>query len=79
MIEAIRFRAEGALMVLQVLYRKTGNYYDREAEWRDASVEDMLNAAAFMRTDVDRLYDRVSALESAARETKARDFVQRFE
>lgn len=49
-IEAIRFRAEGAFIVLQVLERveRSGHYsYDTSGSWRDAKVEDMLEAARF--------------------------------
>jgi hypothetical protein len=49
-IEAIRFRAEGEFIVLQVLesQKRSGSYsYDIPAAWRDAKVEDMLDAARF--------------------------------
>lgn len=49
-IEAIRFRAEGEFIVLQVLERaERAEYYTYSASgsWRDAKVEDMLEAARF--------------------------------
>lgn len=48
-IEAIRFRAEGALIALQVKERKERVHYsyDSGAEWRDATVEDLLAVARF--------------------------------
>jgi len=49
-IEAIRFRTEGALMVLQVLERSEDRIYGGSlgATWRDAKVEDMLDVARVM-------------------------------
>lgn len=49
-IEAIRFRAEGELIVLQVLesQKRSGAYsYDIPAAWRDARVEDLLGVSRF--------------------------------
>ena len=49
-IEAIRFRAEGEHIVLQVLesQKRSGSYsYDVPPVWRDAKVEDLLEAARF--------------------------------
>jgi hypothetical protein len=50
-ITAIRLRAEGDLLVLQVLEATENNYYGRDsiALWRDAKVEDLLDAAPFMQ------------------------------
>ena len=46
-IENVRFRTEGALVVLQVCERKLYSNYDREPTWRDAKVEDLLEVAGF--------------------------------
>lgn len=53
---SIRFRAQGTLVVLQVLAEPEpvrmhfGDTYTSSAEWRDAKVEDLLAAADFMTT-----------------------------
>ena len=64
-IEAIRFRAEGEFIVLQVLEkdRRNGRYsYDLPAEWRDAKVEDLLDAARFTSA-LDVLQGMVSSVQ----------------
>lgn len=64
-IEAIRFRAEGELIVLQVLDRaeRTGHYsYEASGTWRDAKVEDLLSAARFT-TALDALQAMVSSVQ----------------
>ena len=50
-ITAIRLRAEGDLLVLQVLEATESNYYGpgNIALWRDAEVEDLLDVAPFMQ------------------------------
>jgi len=50
-ITAIRLRAEGDLLVLQVLEATEGNYCGQDiiALWRDAEVEDLLDVAPFMQ------------------------------
>jgi hypothetical protein len=63
-ISAIRFRAEGELLVLQVCEHTRGdNYYGtrEKAEWRDAKVTDLLNVAPFT-SDWRALADRVSEI-----------------
>ena len=61
MISDIRFRAEGNLVVLQVcnLIDKPYHSYERDTVWRDAKVEDLLEAAKFCRTDVDSRLDHI--------------------
>lgn len=64
-IEAIRFRAEGEHIVLQVLesQKRSGSYhYDTPSVWRDAKVEDMLEAARFT-TALDALQAMVSSVQ----------------
>lgn len=50
-INDIRFRAEGALMVLQVNVSERDDYgYSRTtSKWRDATVEDMLDVVACLK------------------------------
>jgi hypothetical protein len=54
-VSAIRFRTEGALVVLQVLAEDTSagatwnQTYSIELKWRDAKVEDLIAAAEFMQ------------------------------
>jgi len=61
-IEAIRFRVEGALVVLQVFEREKENQYSygRDGTWRDAKPEDLLDVARFCSTGLDR---RIEHLE----------------
>lgn len=56
-VEAIRFRADQAGVILQVLEREEGPYYDRAPKWRDAKVEDLLEVARYTRkwADADRI------------------------
>lgn len=59
MIEAIRFRAEGTLLVLQVcesekIYQMSA--YSNEPRWRDANIEDLLQVARFTRDNRDKLW-----------------------
>jgi hypothetical protein len=70
MIEAIRFRLEGTLVVLQVQEREMRPYYDREPTWRDAKVEDLLEAAQFMRPnqDLEHLSNRMTQIERDVRD-----------
>lgn len=46
-INAIRFRAEGAFVVLQVCELDRTQYSTNVAGWRDAKVEDLLGVARF--------------------------------
>lgn len=47
-IRKIRFRTEGALVVLQVQESTSERYYPNgeKVEWRDAKVEDLLDVGA---------------------------------
>lgn len=63
-IDAIRFRMEGDLCVLQVLEAEDNNgygHFQRSAEWRDAKATDLLVVAKFT-SDYRSLRDRVEGL-----------------
>ncbi len=62
MITDIRFRAEGNLVVLQVEVSEPERYspYNTIAVWRDAKVEDLLEASKFCRTDLTDRIENVS-------------------
>jgi hypothetical protein len=71
-IEAIRFRMEGALCVLQVQERTGGDIYSYggglgssrvSVEWRDANATDLLDVARFTR-DYPDLLARFRELQS---------------
>lgn len=68
MIEAIRFRAAEAGVILQVQARERSEYdsYRQSApKWRDATVEDLLDVAKFTRQAED---DRISGLQQMVNE-----------
>jgi len=49
-IRSLRFRNEGALVVLQVLQENDQDHFShRSAQWRDAATTDLLDAAVFFR------------------------------
>ena len=55
-INDIRFRAEGAFMVLQVNVSERDDYFSHgrtTSKWRDATVEDMLDVAACLKGKYD--------------------------
>lgn len=67
-IAAIRFRTEGALVVLQAQEVKDnsygyGGYTGEKITWRDAQVEDLLHVAQFTTSGIDGLERRVEMLE----------------
>lgn len=66
-ILSIRFRSEGALVVLQVSELENTQYgsYQREPKWRDAKVEDLIEAARFIG-DPQRLNERIQTLKQRA-------------
>jgi len=52
-IRAIRFRAEGETVVLQVLIPRSIAYTMNDSgTWRDAKVEDLLDVSEFCKTDM---------------------------
>lgn len=65
-ITAIRFRTEGALVVLQVQEVKDDSYGygNGKYTWRDAKVEDLLDVSQFTASGVDGLERRVEMLET---------------
>lgn len=56
MISNIRFRLDGDKVVLQVLFENHRNHYEyeREPEWRDAKVEDLIDVVEFMHVRFER-------------------------
>lgn len=64
-IEAIRFRAGEAGVILQVLEsRKDTTYYHERGEWRDAKVEDLLEVARYTLS-YDALDNLISGLQNS--------------
>lgn len=63
-IEAIRFRAGEAGVILQVLETRNNTaYYGERGEWRDAKVEDLLEVARYTRS-YDALDNLISGLQN---------------
>lgn len=61
-IEKIRFRAQENLVVLQVCVVTDTPYssYQRDAVWRDAKVEDLLEVSDFCKTDTSLIYESLN-------------------
>jgi len=62
-VVGIRFRTEGALVVLQVCESKPArfNSYQQDDEWRDAKVEDLLDVSKFTETTIGRRLDQLAS------------------
>jgi uncharacterized protein YeeX (DUF496 family) len=61
MINAIRFRTQENLVVLQVRSTVSPSYssYTKDEVWRDAKVEDLLEVAAFCKSDFESRLDNL--------------------
>lgn len=73
-IDGIRFRAEGALLVLQVAerddrYSDYASYGRNTPTWRDATTQDMLHVARHIQQD--GLADRLKSLEASVQNLQA--------
>jgi K+-sensing histidine kinase KdpD len=77
-IDAIRYRAEGAMVVLQVLesFERSQYEYRDKTEWRDATVEDLLQVARYTRAhdaldrDISSLRAMVESVQQEMRESR---------